>query len=530
MYWENYDQNRITLSGLFYRLIVLFVVLSFLGCSKQHLITGEPLVYGVNPLSGEVLDRDTVTKLPGSAQGIIPHQGEIVTIVANSIFIKFLKDLGSPHVLVYAQVFDDGTDDPSNAFTRIIYHERDTPSGVNLGLSDKVLYGPTPFKGYPIRIKFYIIELDKEEKETASNIINTVGTTAAAARPDAAVAINVAVQIAEAINALNNDDYELRFDLTLYPVDQIGTADVANAPLASLTPPEPVQRQGKPVSLVSSLRTGPYLILKRELPERFGKQENVPVESLVDFDFSQEYFISSYQTPDGGMVHSSEVLRYQGGYLYRIVTGLTDANEQPLQSTVVRPRRGANRFADVSLAPGIRQRFDDRTYVVLSVLTGLPLGVSSEAARQSSERDVAQILSLLDNPERESERIGERIDNIGSSVKALLEQRRVAEVASRRVGRTPAFRTNVDYALFWTQQIDPLTNYQSDTQEKRNAISRNTGILYVLTDLIENLPILDPANQNQMNTIKQFNTSSFVAVQDDRGMFRLTDQAVSSLL
>src|SRR5262245_18994942 len=146
------------------RLVFLLpVVALFTSCANQHYITGEPLVYGLAPTTGQIPDRDT-PDLTNTNLGT-PHKGEILTFVLNNAFIKYLKDVGSPHVLVYAQVFDDGTDDPDTAITKVLYNERNSPEGVNLGLADRVLYGPTPYKGFPLRIRVYIVELDKEEKE-----------------------------------------------------------------------------------------------------------------------------------------------------------------------------------------------------------------------------------------------------------------------------------------------------------------------------------------------------------------------------
>lgn len=239
----------------------LISTLLLASCSKQHIITGEPLVYGIAATTGQILDRDT----PDTANTnlVVPHKGEIIALVVDNIFIKYLKEVGSPHVLIYAQVFDDGTDNSDTAVTKVLYNERNSPEGVNLGLADRVLYGPTPFKGFPLRIKLFIVELDKEQKELASKIIDAVGTTAATAKPEAAPAIAVAVTIAKAINAMNEDDFELRFDMTLFPVGTIGKASIGDLDLDRIK--EPIQRHDKMVSLVLPLRTGLYTEVAPEI-------------------------------------------------------------------------------------------------------------------------------------------------------------------------------------------------------------------------------------------------------------------------
>lgn len=515
-----------------FRITPLLVPLFLLAaCSKQHLITGEPLVYGIIPTTGQVQDRDTPDM--ANPNFTIPHKGEIITLVLNNAFVKYLKEIASPHVVVYVQVFDDGTDNFDSAVTKVLYNERNSPPGVNLGLADRVLYGPTPFKGFPLRIKLSIVELDKEQKELASKILDTVGSTVAAAKPEAAPAIEIAVRIAKAINAMNEDDFELRFDLTLFPIGTIGNASTGDADLDRTTDPEPVQRKDKTVALVSPLRTGLYTIIKRELAERFNdrRSSSVPEVSVFQMDYSQEFFISQYVDGAGQNYFAHEVLRYQGGYLYRIIRQIIDAQTKSAldRPVTVRPRAGPNRGVDVSLVRGIRQRFTDNTYVVMSVVTGLPLGLDSAALKTASERESRQLAKLLDNPSDAllSERIGVEVDAIASSVKSLLEQRRVAEQAGRRAARDASFRTSPEYVLFWTQQIDPLAT--TNALERRNAEAKNAAMLEVLGDILLNLPILSATDQTRMKALRSINSSDLESVPGKPGIFRLKESGKTKL-
>jgi hypothetical protein len=182
---------------------------------------------------------------------VVPHKDEIIAVLVDNVFIKHLKEaISSPQVLVWAEVYEDGSDDPKKAYTKILFNGPDQPEGVQMGLANRIIYGPTMFKGFPIRIRFFIVELDKRQKETASAIIQAVGAAAAAAKPEAAPAINVAVQFAESINALNQDDYELRYDVTLSPLGAVGRYRVADTELSRIG--EPIQREGKEFGLVTS--------------------------------------------------------------------------------------------------------------------------------------------------------------------------------------------------------------------------------------------------------------------------------------
>jgi len=512
------------------RYLLLVSILLICSCRAQHLITGEPLVYCIAPTSGQLLDRDTPDI--SNTNLVTPHKTEIITLVLSNAFIKYLKEVGSPHVLVYAQVFDDGTDNPDTAITKVLYNERNSPEGVNLGLADRVLYGPTPFKGLPLRVRLFIVELDKENKELASKIIDAVGTTTAAAKPEAAPAIEVAVRIAKFLNAMNEDDFELRFDLTLYPVGTIGKTSIADDDLKEAE--EPKQRHDRDLTLVSPLRTGFYVVIKRELDRRFaGQAKSVASNALlatIDRDFSQEASLSQYQGVDGKAYFSEEVLRYQGGYLYRIVRALSDDSGKKVPNADVRLRQGPNRDLTFRLVPGIRQRFTDRTYVVLSVVTGLPLGLDSETLKAASERESRQLARLLDNPSDVSlsERIGPEVNAMAASLKTVLEQRRVAQQAARRVGRDPSFRTSPEYVLFWVQQIDPLSA-DSNTVEQSSAQAKNAAVLEVLADIVVNLPIIRPTDPANMVALRSLTATDIEPVSGNPGIFQLNDQGKTKL-
>ena len=192
---------------------------------SQSRITGEPFLYRLKTNSGEVIDRDIRSE---SESDVVPHKGEIIAIVMDTAFVKFLREAGNPHVLIYSQVFDDGSDNPESAITKVLFNGRNQPPDVHQGVADRVIYGPTAFKGYPIRVVFTIVELDKDQKQLGSRIINSVGGIASSFAPEAAPAIGIAVQIAQLINALDEDDFELRYDFTLSPFNNETIARVAS--------------------------------------------------------------------------------------------------------------------------------------------------------------------------------------------------------------------------------------------------------------------------------------------------------------
>lgn len=519
------------------------------GCNpRQQLITGEPLIYAVNTPTGAIVDRDVLpdSEPEGAPARIVPHKGEIISIVLNNVFIRHLEEsvIANPHVLVYAEVYDGALDSPEAAFSKVLYNAPNQPENVNLGLSDRLIYGPTPYKGFPIRIRFFIVELDKEQKETAAKIITAAGTLASSLRPEAAPIVGIAVEIAQAINALNEDDFELRFDMTLYPVDKAGNARTGDPFLDTPSAPEPIQRQGKSFTLVNSLRTGPYIILKRELRSRVGRQAGTPNAvnpSAVQFDWTQEYLTSSYQSADPSItaIEAEEVVRLQGGYLYRIIRRLlahsTDAQGNPQTSEVtaatVIPRTGPNAGQPTSLSRGIKQSFADQTYSVFTVLNGLPTGLDDAAMRADSAKAREQLATLLDNPDQRSstERIRESIERVTGAAATALEQRRIAEEASRRVARQPDLRAKPEYPLLWSSQIEAADLQNADEFRKRLASGKNAAILEALADMVWNLPLLSPDNFKQMNALRALAPTDLAPIKDRPGAFTLSDTAMTTL-
>ncbi len=536
----------------FFYLILLTIVFLFItGCGKP-LITGEPILYGINNYTGAIIDRDlfpqpysrekppaeeeneTVSTVQGFPIGVIPHKDEIISIVVDSVFVKYLKESlkTSPQVLVWTEVYDDGSDDPQKAFTKVLFNGKNQPQGVHLGVGHRVIYGPAPFKGYPLRVRFFIVELDREQKETGAAIIETIGNVAAIAQPQQAPIISLAVQFAQSLSALNEDDYELRYDVTLMPVGPSGVYTSGDSELMK-APSEPAQREGKPFAISTPFRTGSYLLVKREIGQRlinnyFGRGaglEPVASESRVGRDFTQEWItdrVAKYKKE--GEVEYDYVLRAQGGYLWEIFR--KDIND------VVEFQWAENKGEPFKIIRGIRQLFRQQTHMLFTVVSGLPVKVDETVLAASSGRDRTRIDELLDAPPEETvhSRLREKVQDIEASLLTLVSKQRMSEYAAKRSMRDPSFRTNTDYVLFWLSRLDG-TDYGQDRQkEKREAETLNASILDTVSNLTVNLPYMDAGEQDQMKKLKTLEKDDFEQPdKNSRGVFRLNEQGLNKL-
>jgi hypothetical protein len=550
------------------------------GCESvhdQHVITGEPMLYGVEPGTGRIIDRDVFPMPPAATAGdavesasvVVPHQGEMIAVTLSNLFIRELKELGSPHVLVYAEIHDDGTDNRETMHTRVLFEAENQPSGANLGLAGRLVYGPTPFRGYPLRIKLYVVELDKQEKELASRIIAAAGDlagTASAASPGASLAFGLAVDIAQAINALNQDDFELRADITFHPVSPVAAGDVGDPTLDGLG--EPVQRTGERVAIETPLRTGSFLLMKRELRERFSDREATQ-PSTLQYDWAQEHFIDRYQqapadgragdrarastnTSDDG-VDIESVLRVQGGYLYRVFRrvggqgaretrdadtaggvgaqaggGPTDARRSSHDGATVIATSGPNIGKPIFIEPGTRELFTDQTYALLTVVTGLQHGVEQGSMREQSRDAAARLGQLLDAGGSYSTEFAERVDAVASTAATLLETRSASRETARKVARTPALRGQPAYVLLWSRRLRPLDGLMPESVRFRNAVATNAAVLPVLHDLIADLPWIEPddaeaGDGGSVAAVRGLTADDLEPMPGAPGVFRLTN-------
>jgi hypothetical protein len=543
-------------------------------CGRQALITGEPEIYAVDPLTGVLRERDEFPspslQLPAAttnspaidttpanlapntadappAPVIIPVKNtDIVTISIGSVFIKYLRSIGSPHVLVYAEIYDDGTDDSSTAKTKVLFNERNQPPGVGLGLADRILYGPAVFKGYPIRIRFYVIQLNKETKARASQIINAVGSIATAGQPQYSPAINVAVQIAQSLNELTEDDFELRFDLTLTPQGTIGRARIDDSILGrgGEAPQHlPTRRERQPIALTTPLHTGAFIIIKRELRERTGIVGEA-LNATVQADLAQDATSQDYVSSEGNAVRAESVFRVQGGRLFRIYrtlwewsnstksAGIKGWIDRSSEGIVVVPETGVNAGARVTLSRGFRQLYRDRTYVTFTIATGLGVALSEDQLKISSERDRRLVSSLMDDPIQSSiaGRVDERVNELGDAVKGAIHLQRSVQRIARRVAMDPNLRASVEYPKQWIDQlaVQP-TNDKNQNALASDAAAKNASLLDAMYDLIVNLPTLSPDSKSQMMALKSLPTTDFEPLPFRAGSFRLTKAGLDKL-
>ncbi len=524
-------------------------MLALVGCgqtSHQALITGEPILYGVDRSTGALIDSDIWPSAPDSPDpAIVPAKDvDIVKITLNSLFIKELledefKLFGSPHLLVYAEVYDDGGSDPAQAFTTVITDSENQPPGVLVGQRGMTIYGPTPYTGFPIRIKFVVVELDKKDKEDATKLLRAAGSLTKFAPTEAALPIGIAIDIAEILNQLNEDDYELRFDLVLSPQQpSAGTYDLGSTEEAN----KKLHRQGKRYTMTTALRTGSYLILKRELPGRRVSSSNVDrLNSTLMFDAAALTQSRRFRGKDGLTYRTKERYRVQNDQLFHVIESIKRAEytkvtrrdkdgkklkhpkkvkmaEETVDNVRVVLLSGRNAGQEFRLMPGERLDFTTQTYALITVSVGGDAALTREQMRAASKRDTETIRKSLEDPALASGALDSAIESATGTLTTLLKKRAVRDATSARVRADPTFRTSTEFPKTWASQL--VTTAPADPTEKRNAVATNRAILQGLESIVINLPITDPTD---FEAIADLASAEFEAADSSPGRFKITN-------
>ena len=542
---------------------------------RQQNITGEPAIFALDGATGYIIDRELwplrgieLDEQLANVKKLIPetafHKGEVIRITMDQLFVKRLQDLRNPHVLVFAQVNDDGTDDPATGYTTVLFNERNQPEDVSLGIVNKTIYGPTTYRGYPIRVKFHVVELDREDKEIASNILDSVAGAITTSAPQIAPAVGIGLSIAKFINALNEDDFELRFDMTFSTVAPIGAADRTPTyrrvgSLGGLMPRAAARLQ--PVLTANSvraiakglpLRTGSYIIVKRELKQRSSNSSGSRCDnnSIAETDLGQSRLTRSYTTKNkvgvakSSKVYVAESIRYEGGRVRRVIDniswpGLADGKWEHLredQQVLVVPKCGPNANRDFLLNLHLRSEFRDQTYVVIRFEN---FGESAEtllagSMRLNSGNAASLVKSLLDDAGAQSKSavLAAAISDIGLSINAINKKKAVARMAARRSSADPEFRGSTNYPAYWASQIATATlpasgkAPQNWTVAERNTVAANAGVLEILEQIVVDFPILAPKDIEKMGAAKILEAGSFETFGGGgAGFFKLSDEA-----
>lgn len=248
------------------RAISLIVVPSLLlmtGC-LQYRYTGELTVTPVRPLAefndlgaGMIADfgtpglafteysnRDTRQARLFPDRKLMTEPDRTLEIRINRGFVKYLADWDkNKELLAFVEVVDhfDGS-----SHKRVFFDDEFVAEGAYLNFNNATVYGPRLFQGYPITIRFFIVELDQKENEIALSVVDELKKTVGLLGPQVTPISNLIFDALSALIKTNVDDREFFFVQQLNPV-------------TTMEPTPADLRMGGAI-----LQTGNYVVVKQE--------------------------------------------------------------------------------------------------------------------------------------------------------------------------------------------------------------------------------------------------------------------------
>jgi hypothetical protein len=176
----------------------------------------------------------------GEQARINPQIGDLVRFTTDSVTIVIptmyidevrggLGDVtGRYDMVLFAEIWENGAHDRSTPpLNRIVFMAVDQKLPSRLNFQDAIAYGPTFFKGHPIRIKFTLVLAQRRDKENADTGLKTLEQLSALAQLSAPTsgAISAAVGLARTVVKNIPDVEAFDFEMTLLPYRPSGVSE-----------------------------------------------------------------------------------------------------------------------------------------------------------------------------------------------------------------------------------------------------------------------------------------------------------------
>jgi len=482
-------------------IVTTFVVLSILSaCSliEQKKITGSPMIYSIDK-GGYIRDRDIYLT------GTYISEPDVITISINTIFLKYIKDefeLRGNQLLVYSEVFD--SPEEVTPQRTVIFNQKHQPDNAYIATTDKAIYGPVKFKGHPIQIKLYIVELDKQDNEFKKELLQILGNVVEASKPELTPIVGSGISIGKLFAAFNDDDFELRIDLTLYPTKPGKLKGLAPLDSAALGVPDSdirAQLRARGHHLNMPLRSGNYLISKRETGDRDGAE---PVSSLRErlsdscFMYTQNDTTTSNTesetlgTDEVDVPSGVYVLQYKGGYLWLSwLRPLTEVEKDP---------DNKDKYCHVEVkgdkAKNERNvQYIEKTYVIFNVSNG---GRASDAqkVKEVANKNFDKVKNLLQSTnENEALKAARELTQNTASMVAF---QNLIDSVNERVRRDPEFRNRIDFPMALIARLI----HTKDSANKLYIYKYNRLLLRNIEAIFLNFPLFSELDNNDLTKIK----------------------------
>jgi hypothetical protein len=271
--------------------------------------------------------------IPGVNEPIRSND-DIVTIQVESAYIQNLpfRLTGSKDVIIFADVWENaamGFNGPSS-LTSIVYIGPNQKVPGRLNFRDMLAYGPTKFKGHPLRVRFTMMVLQKSTATRQASAIDVISSLASIAAPQYSMITSEVAKLLQGILRSQPDIKFFDFDVTFSSDRPESLVDIvpkaqAGAPASTTFRAEP---KGDP-DKIHWLRYGRYALVETESHDGKGfKVINVQA-SQVNAEDAWLY------GPDGALPTSYLIFRITPQQLdekNEVLRAASDANVKLLES------------------------------------------------------------------------------------------------------------------------------------------------------------------------------------------------------
>lgn len=508
------------------------------GCATT---TGSPMLWALDE-AGFVNPRDRYTKTH------YVTEADIIRITLNTLYLKYIhRDALNPfdaklQVLAYTEVYDSPeTEEPYRA---VIFNSEANEDTV-LGSIDRLIYGPIQFKGHPIRIRLFVVELDKKDNEKAAQILQAIGSAVSAAQPEAGPAVAVGLEIGKVLTSFNKDDYELQADITFHPTAPEATREIPLITAKALGVPESDRKEHRATlypqygnQVNAALRSGHYLLVKAEDPKR----------KADDLSKLREYLAADFFTYDDDKRET--ILIFKGGYLWLdsyAADGYdckgkrlpqADTPEAPETEETSEPEtesedEESSDKAEEEPSPEADQRlfcesgfYDEKTYAVFGIEIG-GREADETKMREVAVKQFSDVASLLQDDNHQ--RILDGINLVGQRTSASLRARQVVGAQNQRVKldasyrETPAFVAGLIEKLIGEEEKERVDDPKTP-EDETYARELNASLLRAIESTVQGFPLsstLDAGNWEGISSVKEkTRTDPAVLEHVGSGMFR----------
>jgi hypothetical protein len=211
--------RRLRSSGL--RVLAVVLAIGLGGCATRT--AGQVEVLSINSKSGALewygrAPAPKERKTFAQANEPIRSDHDIITLQIETAYIQNLpfRLTGSKDVIIFADVWENAAmayNAPS--LTSIVYIGTNQKVPGRFNVRDAIAYGPTAFKGHPLKIRFTMMVLQKDAADKQSSAIGVLGSFIEAAAPQYSVITSQAAKLLQNVLKAQPDikffDFEVTF-------------------------------------------------------------------------------------------------------------------------------------------------------------------------------------------------------------------------------------------------------------------------------------------------------------------------------